>query len=65
MTTERYCCYIDPCTDEGCKAKVDFLITGQAGFEDTTDACERHVGLLLGTPMWAKNENQCWDIEVV
>ena len=50
-----YCCYLD------CPNDAEFGIYGSSGhFEDVTEACEAHIGALLGTPTWLKKENEHW-----
>lgn len=50
-----YCCHIL------CFRNAGFGIYGSSGhFEDATEACEGHVGALLGTPMWLKKESEHW-----
>ena len=50
-----YCCHIL------CFRDAEFGIYGSSGhFEDVTEACERHIGSLLGTPTWLHEENDHW-----
>ena len=55
-----YCCELD------CVKDAEFGIYGSSGhFEDVTEACEEHVGALLGTPTWLANENDHWVIHPI
>jgi len=50
-----YCCAL------GCSKDAGFSIHGSTGhFEDVTEACESHVGALLGTPAWLPKQNDHW-----
>ncbi len=50
-----YCCFIN------CPKAAEFSIHGASGhFEDVTEACEDHIGALLGTPTWLEKENKSW-----
>ncbi len=52
-----HCCF------NSCTKAAEFSIHGVPGhFEDITEACEKHVGGLLGTPTWLKKENEYWAI---
>lgn len=54
-TTGPHCCYPD------CGKAAEFGIYGSSGhFEDATETCVDHVGLLLGTPTWLPRENSHW-----
>jgi hypothetical protein len=48
-----------------CQKEAEFDIYGQSGFEDNTQACEEHVGVLLGTPDWAKKETTEWTVVLI
>ncbi len=52
------CCVIT------CRKDAEFDIFGGSGhFEDTTQACEDHVGSLLGSPDWlAPKDNTQWTV---
>ena len=46
-----------------CTLKADFGIYGGSGhFEDVTEACENHVGELLGSPDWLEKDNTEWTV---
>jgi hypothetical protein len=50
-----HCCHMF------CGNDAEFSIHGSSGhFEDVTEACEDHVGALLGTPMWLEKESEHW-----
>lgn len=49
------CCYV------GCGAEAEFTLYGSY-VEDVTEACEFHVGFLLGTPVRASAENVQWTV---
>lgn len=56
-TTVPHCC------NPECGKAAEFGIYGAAGHpEDCTEACEDHVGALLGTPMWLPRTNTHWII---
>lgn len=38
------------------------ILGGSGHPEDATLACEAHVGVLLGTPVYVKAENRQWTI---
>ncbi len=47
MSNQPWCCFLD------CDHEAEFDIYGDsAHHEDNTQACEAHVGALLGTPDW-------------
>ena len=49
------------CCEMHCKKDAEFGIYGSSGhFEDVTEACEEHIGVLLGTPDWLKKKNDHW-----
>lgn len=51
------CCIMD------CDKEADFEIYGESKHpDDATEACEDHVGALLGSPAWLKNQNQSWTV---
>jgi len=51
------CCVI------GCFNEPEFDIYGESGHpEDSTQACESHVGVLLGTPEWLAKDNRSWSV---
>ena len=54
----------DPwCCAMGCPKGAEYHIYGGSGhFEDDTQACEDHVGYLLGTPDWLKKDNTEWTV---
>ena len=53
--TKPYCCTL------GCPKDAEFFIHGSSGhFEDVTEACEDHIGVLLGTPTWLSKQNDHW-----
>jgi hypothetical protein len=57
MTNQSHCCYL------GCNKLAEFGIYGApAHFEDVTEACSKHVGELLGTPLWKTQPNTHWVI---
>jgi len=55
-TKTPHCCYPE------CRADAEFSIHGLSGFEDVTEACEKHVGALFGTPARAEKENEEWRV---
>jgi len=60
MQDKPYCCYIND-NDESCPNDAEFALYGSSGhFEDVTETCEAHVGMLLGTPTWLSKENSHW-----
>lgn len=55
--SKNHCCKID------CDAPAEFEIVGESGHpDDSTHACEAHVGELLGTPEWLSRRNRSWTI---
>jgi hypothetical protein len=55
-----YCCEPD------CVKDAEFGIYGSSGhFEDVTEACEDHVGILLGTPTWLDKMNDHWVVHSI
>lgn len=55
-----WCCYMD------CFEDATFSIHGSSGhFEDITEACADHVGLLLGTPDWLPKNNDHWVVHPI
>ena len=49
------------CCEHDCAKVAEFSIHGSSGhFEDVTESCEDHVGILLGTPTWLVQENDHW-----
>ncbi len=51
------------CCEHDCTKAAEFSIHGSSGhFEDVTEACEGHVGVLLGTPIWLKAANESWTV---
>ena len=57
QTVVPSCCVI------GCGNPAEFGIHGGSGhFEDATEACENHVGTLLGTPDWLEPDNKQWTV---
>jgi hypothetical protein len=56
----RFCCEWD------CESEAAFHIQGGSGHpDDNTDSCEAHVGVMLGTPDWAQNDNTWWDVSLI
>lgn len=54
------------CCHQTCTKGADFSIQGSSGhLEDITDACQEHVGDLLGTPIWLSKENEYWHIRPI
>lgn len=52
---------------KSCGKEAEFQIYGDFGHpEDVADACEDHVGVLLGTPEWAEKmygrESHSWTV---
>ena len=58
-TKKPHCCFLE------CGADAEFSIHGSTGFEDVTEACEEHVGALLGTPARAEIENDHWTVHTL
>ena len=58
------CCYLYGEDYENCCDKdAEFHIFGiPFHFEDETHACVDHVGALLGTPDWRKQDNEGWTV---
>jgi hypothetical protein len=57
---EAHCCHF------GCEERAEFVIYGSSRhFEDTTEACVKHVGELLGTPAWLEENNTHWTVCLV
>ena len=55
-----FCCVME------CEAEAMFQIEGTHHHpDDNTQACEAHVGELLGTPDWADYENTWWDVGLI
>ena len=55
-----FCCVME------CEKEAAFEVRGTHGHpEDSTHACEAHVGELLGTPDWADYENTWWDVGTI
>lgn len=50
----------------GCGKAAEFAVYGGSEHpEDYTDACEAHVGVMLGTPMFVEGDNVRWTVEVI
>lgn len=51
-----FCCQWD------CEKEADFLIVGNLnnGMDNDTHSCEEHVGEMLGTPDFLKEDNTEW-----
>ena len=57
MSTESKCCFLT------CPLPATFTIYGQSDHpEDVTEACEDHVGSLLGTPDYLERDNISWRV---
>jgi len=60
------CCYL---SDDGvqCENNAEFTIYGGSHHpEDDSQACESHVGPLLGTPAWWKGSwNVTWEVVAI
>jgi hypothetical protein len=53
--SDSICCFL------GCGKPADFRIEGQPEhFEDYTEACEAHLGALMGTPKWREKPDTHW-----
>lgn len=49
------------CCKPRCRRLAEFEIRGEGNHpEDYTHACEKHVGWLLGTPVFLQRENRMW-----
>lgn len=77
VTVPPWCCFIDERIlyyEDGrqvdglpaqvrCEQPAAYNIYGASQLlEDNTQACEAHVGALLGTPVGAPMENQSWTV---
>ncbi len=55
-----HCCFPE------CPKDAEFSVHGSSNhFEDVTEACENHVGALLGTAAWLEKENDHWVIHPI
>ena len=55
--SKPHCCIIE------CDKNAEYgIYGGSRHFEDVTEACEDHVGALLGTPDWLKQNNTEWTV---
>lgn len=55
-----YCCFLN------CSNDAEFSVHGSSGhFEDVTETCALHVGLLLGTPTWLEKQNDHWVVHSI
>jgi hypothetical protein len=51
------------CCEQECPNDAEFSIHGSSGhFEDVTEACEEHVGALLGTSACLEKPNEHWRV---
>ena len=61
----RHCCYLYPDMPYRyrCHTPAEFEVVGIPPHpDDTTDSCERHLGVMMGTPDWRKEPDEGWSV---